>query len=91
MWPPAVAGDPGSDGDQAGADGGPARFGVEGGGECAGGAGQVGGDGGQGEPGGVGREAPAGQVSERAVVPVREDLLDDGVVAMMRLGLGHLE
>jgi hypothetical protein len=87
----AVAGDPGSDGDQAGPDGGAAGPGVEGGGEHAGGAGQVGGDGGQGEPGGVRREVPGGQVGERPVVPVGEDLLDDGVVAVVRLGLDRLE
>ena len=55
-------------------------------------AGQVGGDGGQGEPGGVGREVPGGQVGDsRAVVPVGEDLLDDGVVAVVRLTWISLE
>ena len=36
-------------------------------------------------------EGPRGQVGEWAVVPVGEDLLDDGVVAVVLLGLDHLE
>jgi len=34
---------------------------------------------------------PGWQVRKRAAGQVREDLLDDGVVAVLRLGLDHLE
>jgi hypothetical protein len=87
----AVASDPGADADQLAADGQAARFGAGRAGQGGGGAGQVMADGSTGDPGGVGGEMPRGQVGERAVVPVGEDLLDDGVVAVVRLGLDHLE
>ena len=60
-------------------------------GQRAGGAGQVVADGGQGQPGGIGREVPRRQVRERPGAQVCEDLLDDGVVAVLRFGLDHLE
>ena len=87
----AVAGGAGGDGDQVAADGGGAGPGVAAAGEGAGGADQVVGDGGDGQPGGVGGELPRGQVREGAVVEVGEDLLDDGVAAVLLLGLDELE
>ena len=86
----AVAGDAGGDGDQLAADGRAAGSGVERPGQRAGGAGQVVADGGQGEPGGIGREVPRRQVRERPGAQVCEDLLDDGVIAVLRLGLDRL-
>lgn len=77
-----AAGCPGGDGDEVAADGGGAGPGVHRAGEGAGGAEQVLGDGRDDQPGGVGGECPGWQVRERAVVPVGEDLLDDGVVAV---------
>jgi hypothetical protein len=47
--------------------------------------------GGDGQPGGVGGELPRGQVRQRPVGPVGEDLLDDGVAAVVLLGLDGLE
>ena len=38
-----------------------------------------------------GGKDPEGQVRQRPVVPVGENLLDDGVVAVVFLGLDHLE
>ncbi len=46
---------------------------------------------GQLEPGGVGVELAGGQVGQRSVDQVGEDLLDHGVPAMVGLGLGELE
>jgi len=89
--PPAVPGCAGGDVDQVAADGGAAGLAVGEAGQGAGGAQQVMGDGGAGEPGGIGREEPRGQVAQGAVIPVGEDLLDDGVVAVLSLGLDQLE
>jgi hypothetical protein len=86
----AVAGGPAGDGDQVAADGGCAGLCVAAAGEGAGGPGQVVGDGGDGQPGGVGAELAGWQVSEGPVVEVGEDLLDDGVVAVLLLGLDEL-
>ena len=44
-------------------------------------------DGRDGEPGGVGGEFAGRQVREGAVVQVGEKLLDDGVAAVLLLGL----
>jgi hypothetical protein len=49
------------------------------------------GDGRAGEPGGVGREDPGGHMRERPVAPVGEDLLDDGMAAVVPLCLDQLE
>lgn len=43
------------------------------------------------EPGGVGGEVAGGQVGQGPVEQVGEDLLDDGVTAVLRLGLAQLE
>jgi hypothetical protein len=43
------------------------------------------------QPGGVRGELPRGQVGEGPVVEVGVDLLDDGVVAVVALGLDGLE
>jgi hypothetical protein len=61
------------------------------GGQGAGCAEQVVRHGGDGQPGGVGGELPRGQVRQRPVGPVGEDLLDDGVAAVVLLGLDGLE
>ena len=58
-------------------------------GEGAGGAGQVERDRGQHQPGGVGRELPGGQMRQRAVLQIGDDLLDDRVPPMIGLGLEH--
>ncbi len=87
----AVAGGAGGDGDQVAADGGRAGSGVAAAGERAGGPGQVVRDGRDGQPGGVGGELPRRQVRERAVVQVGQELLDDGVAAVLLFGLDELE
>jgi len=56
-------------------------------GQASGGAQQVVADGCEGKPGRVGGERARGQVSQRPVSPVREDLLHLGVVAVLGLGL----
>ena len=60
-------------------------------GQGAGGAQQVVRHGRDGQPGRVGGEDPGGQVSQRAAGDVGEDLLDDGVVAVLAFGLDELE
>jgi hypothetical protein len=87
----AVAGDAGGDADEVAADGRAAGFRVERPGQRPGGAGQVVADSRAGQPRGVGGEVPRGQVGQGAVAEVGEDLLDDGVVAVMGLGLDGLE
>ena len=82
-----MAGGAGGDGHQVAADGGGAGLRVAAPGEGAGGAQQVVRDGGDGQPGGVGAELPRWQVREGAVVQVGEELLDDGVAAVLLLGL----
>jgi hypothetical protein len=72
------------------ADGGGAGPGVAAAGEGAGGAHDVVRDGGDGQPGGVGAELAGRQVRQRAVVQVGEELLDDGVAAVLLLGLDQL-
>ena len=57
--------------------------------EGAGGAGQVERDRGQHQPGGVGRELPGGQMRQRAVLQIGDDLLDDRVPPVIGLGLEH--
>jgi hypothetical protein len=47
-------------------------------------------DGRDGQPGRVRGEDPGWQVSERPAGDVGEDLLHDGVVAVLSLGLGQL-
>jgi len=86
----AAAGGAGGDGDQVAADGGRAGLRVAAAGDGAGGADQVAGDGGDGEPGGVGGELPRRQVREGAVVEVGQQLLDDGVAAVLLFGLDQL-
>ena len=89
--PAAVARGAGGDGDQVAADGGRAGPGVAAAGEGTGGAEQVAGDGGDGQPGGVGGELPRRQVGQGPVVQVGEELLDDGVAAVLGFGLDELE
>jgi hypothetical protein len=79
---PAVAGGPGGDRDQGGADGGGARFRQGAGSEGAGSADQVEGRGRDDQPGGVRVEMTRWQVREGAVVQVGEDLPGDGVAAV---------
>src|SRR5207344_2267981 len=50
---------------------------------------QVVGDPGAGQPGGVRREVTGGQVRERAVDEVGDELFDDGVVVVVGLGGEH--
>jgi hypothetical protein len=71
-----MAGRAGGDSDQVAADGG--------------GPDQVVRDGGDGQPGGAGGELPRGQVGQGAVAEVGEELLDDGVAAVLLLGLDEL-
>ena len=87
----AVAGGPGGHGDQVAADGGGAGFRVAPAGAGAGGAQQVMGDGRDDEPGGVGIENTGRETGERAGAQVGDDLLDDGVVAVLALGLDQFE
>ena len=77
----AVAGGAGRHRDEVAADGGAAGPGAGEAGQGSGGAQEVAGKGGASQPGGVGGEGARRQVGEGAVVPVGEDLLDDGVVA----------
>jgi len=49
------------------------------------------GDRGEGEPGRIAGELPGRGVGQRPVAQVGGDLLDDGVVAVLLLGLGHGE
>jgi hypothetical protein len=84
----AVPGGAGGEVDQVAAVGGAAGLAMGPAGQGRGGAQQVVGDGGAGEPGGVGGELARGQVCQGAVVAVGEDLLDDGVVAVLVLGPG---
>ena len=58
-------------------------------GQAAGGAGQVERDRGEDQPRGVRGEPPGGQMRERAVLQVGDDLLDDGVPAVRGLGVEH--
>ena len=88
--PAAVPGGAGGDVDQVAADGGAAGLGVGEAGQGAGGAQQVVRDRGERQPGRVGREAAGGQVRERAVGPVGEDLLGPGVAAVLLLSLDDL-
>ena len=60
-------------------------------GQRAGGAEQVVRDGGAGQPGGVRGEEPDGRCASGPPVDVGEDLLHDGVVAVLPLGLDQLE
>lgn len=69
------------------ADRGGAGLAVVAGGQMPGGAGEVVRDAGAGQPGGVGREVAGGQVSQRAVDELGVDLFDDGVAAVLGLGL----
>jgi len=59
-------------------------------GQCSGGAGEVMADSRAGQPG-AGGEVFRREVGQRAVAEVREDLLDDRVVAVLGLGLDHPE
>ena len=81
--PAAVACGPGRHGDQVAADGGGPCPGVAGPGARAGGAQQVVRHGGEDEPCPVCSEMTGWQVGEGARVQVGDDLLDDGVVAML--------
>ncbi|WP_146877313.1 hypothetical protein [Actinomadura madurae] len=45
----------------------------------------------QGQPGGACVEVPGGQVGQRAGLPVGDDLLDHGMVAVVALGLQRLK
>lgn len=58
-------------------------------GQGAGGAGEVVGDRGADQPGGVRGEHPRGQVRERGVLQVGDDLLDNGVIAVGGLNGEH--
>jgi hypothetical protein len=49
------------------------------------------GGGGQLQPSGVGAELPRGQVRQRPIEQVGEDLFDDGVAAVLGFGLGQLK
>jgi hypothetical protein len=62
-----------------------------GGGQCPGRAHEVLRYGGDDQPRGIRVEGTRWQVSERPVVAVREDLLHDGVVAVLPFGLGRFE
>lgn len=64
------------------ADGSGGRFGPDGAGERAGGAGQVDGDGRQHRPGGVGGELTGRHVRQRGVFQIGVDLLDDCVATV---------
>jgi hypothetical protein len=86
--PARGAGDPGGDVDQAGAQGGCAGPGVQCAGQRAGGAGEVVRDRGADQPGVVRAEVSRGQVRERGVLQVGDDLLDDGVVTVGGFGFG---
>src|SRR5262249_19622626 len=88
---PAVAGGAGGDVDQVAADGRCAGLRVQGAGQGARRADQVLRHGGDDPPGGIRVENTGRKMSERPVVPVREDLLYDRVVAVLALGLGSLE
>jgi hypothetical protein len=83
---PDVPGGAGGNGYQVAADGSRAGPGVAAAGEGACGPDQVVGHGCDGQPGGVGCELPGRQVSQRAVVQVGEELLDDRVAAVLLLG-----
>jgi hypothetical protein len=85
--PAAVAGGAGADGDEVAADRGGAGLRVPAAGEGPGGAQQVVRYCRDDEPGGVRREMPGGQVGEGAGVQVGVDLLNDGVIAVLALGL----
>jgi hypothetical protein len=82
-----MAGDPAGHVAQVPADGGRAGGGVAACGHGGGGAGEVVRDRGQGEPGVVGVEDAGGQVGQGAVDEFGEDLFDDGVAAVLLLGL----
>jgi hypothetical protein len=87
--PVAVPGGAGGDVDEVAADGGAAGLAVGEAGQGSGGAQQVVRDGGAGQPGRVRGEDKQGQVRQRPVGPVREDLLDDRVVAVLAFCLDN--
>ena len=89
--PSAVAGGAGGDGDEVAADGGGAGLRVQRAGQCPGGAQQVLRDGGDDRPDRVRGETAGWEMGERPFVPVGEGLLDDGVAAVLVLGLERLE
>ena len=89
--PAAGPGGAGGDVDQVAAQRGAAGLRVREAGQGAGGAQQVAGDGGAGQPRGIGGKRARWQVRERPIAPVGEDLLHDGVVAVLVLGLDQLE
>jgi hypothetical protein len=76
---------------QVAADGGTAGFAVGQAGEGGGRAEQVAADRGEARPGAVGGQGAGGQVGERAVAPVGEDLLGPGVAAVVLFGLERHE
>jgi len=82
-----AGGDPGWDGDEVAAQGGPSGARVPGGGGGTGGPHQVERDRGEGEPGGVRGELPGRGVRQGAVLELGDDLFDDGVVAVVLVGL----
>jgi len=69
--------------DEPGADGGSGRHGELQRGQGAQGAGEVVRDRGQRQPAGVGGERPGRGVRQRPCLQVGDDLLDDGVVAVL--------
>ena len=81
--PAAVAGGPGGHGDQVAADGGGPGPGVAGPGPGPGGAQQVVRHGGEHEPRAVCAEMTGWQVGEGTCVQFGDDLLDDGVPAVL--------
>jgi hypothetical protein len=83
------SGDAGGEADLVRADGGGGGFAVERGRECAGGSGEVERDRSEREPGRVRAEVAGGQVRERPVLQVCDDLFDDRVAAVVTLGGEH--
>ena len=86
----AAAGEAGGDVDQVGADGGAAGPGVEPGGQAPGARSRLQVIAAQVSHAAFAVNDPRWQVSQRAVGPVGEDLLDDGVVAVLFLSWGGL-
>ncbi len=82
MEAPSGGGEARGDVDQGSPDGGSGGLGVEASSEGGGGPGEVVRDAGEGEPGGVRLELAGGQVRERPVFEVGEDLLDYRVLTV---------